>query len=99
MSCCVNDHKPRHASDLCWEVAFRDIIFHLSIGEVAITLDDVSCLMHLPIKGSLLDNERIEKEEVVDMMVTYLDDNHGKAAKEEAHTRGAHARFNFAKYL
>jgi hypothetical protein len=30
--------------------------FHLSAGEITMTLDNVSCLFHLPIKGCLLDH-------------------------------------------
>ena len=30
--------------------------FHLLVGEMTITLDDVPCLLHLPIMGSFLDH-------------------------------------------
>lgn len=69
--------------------------FHLLIGEMTTTLDDVSCLMHLPIRGRLLDHRRMGREEAFDIMVTHLGDDPGKAAKKEANTRGAHARFSF----
>lgn len=50
--------------------------FHLPIGDMTITLDDVSCLLHLPIRGRLLDHKNIGREEVVDMMVTHLGVDH-----------------------
>ncbi|XP_058734878.1 protein MAIN-LIKE 1-like [Vicia villosa] len=33
--------------------------FHLHVGELTITLHNVACLLHLPIKGRLLDHSRI----------------------------------------
>lgn len=66
---------------------------------MTITLDDVSCLLHLSIKGRLSDHRRTRKKEVVDMMVTYLGTHPGKDAKEAVNTRGAHARFVFGKAL
>lgn len=62
-----------------------------------ITLDDVSCLMHLPIKVRLLDHGRIEREEGFDMMVRHLGADPAKAAHEAQETRGAYARFSFWK--
>jgi hypothetical protein len=35
--------------------------FHLPIGEVGITLDDVQCLLHLPIMRPFLNYERMRK--------------------------------------
>lgn len=37
--------------------------FHLALCEMSITLDDVSCLLHLPIKEKLLDHKMIGKDE------------------------------------
>lgn len=37
-----------------------------------INLDDVSCLLYLLIRGTLLDHERVGREEWVDLMVTLL---------------------------
>jgi hypothetical protein len=31
--------------------------FHLPVGEMTITLDDVSCLLHIPISGKMLNHE------------------------------------------
>nr|ABD28640.2 hypothetical protein MtrDRAFT_AC149130g59v2 [Medicago truncatula] len=40
----------------CESMAFNDSkIFHLLIGEIIATLDDLSCLLHLPIEGQLLE--------------------------------------------
>ncbi|MCI58466.1 serine/threonine-protein phosphatase 7 long form-like protein, partial [Trifolium medium] len=32
------------------------ISFHMPSGEMTVTLDDVRCLLHFPIKGRLLDH-------------------------------------------
>lgn len=61
MSIYISDHKPRHADGFCREVTLKDVIFPLHIGEITTTFNDVSCLMHLPIKGKLLDHERISE--------------------------------------
>jgi len=39
--------------------------FHLLFGEMTMTLDDVSCLLHLPIDGMLLSNASISRDEAV----------------------------------
>ncbi|XP_058751706.1 uncharacterized protein LOC131624809 [Vicia villosa] len=36
---------------------------HLLHGEVTITLDDIACLLHIPIRGTLLCHGRMTKEE------------------------------------
>lgn len=44
--------------------------FHLPIGEMTITFDHVSFLLHLPIIERLLDHSRISKLEALGLMVT-----------------------------
>ena len=47
--------------------------FHLSVGEMSITLDDVACLMHIPIEGRMLDHRKKVSQVIgVDLMVAYL---------------------------
>jgi len=47
--------------------------FYLSMEEMTITLDDVSCLLHLPIKGMLLDHDvLVSRTNALDMMVEFL---------------------------
>lgn len=69
--------------------------FHLSICEVTITMDGVSCLLHFPIMGKILDHERLGREEANEMMVTYL----GFDPNEVADIKGACARFKFFEEL
>jgi len=44
--------------------------FHLSIEEMTMTLNDVTCMLHLHIKGRLLDHDvPLFKDETVDFIV------------------------------
>lgn len=67
--------------------------FHLPIREITINLDDVSCLLHLPIRQKLLDHKRLDREEASEMLVTYLGADPTKAENEVADTKCAHSRF------
>jgi len=40
--------------------------FHLPFGEMTVTLDDVSCLLHLPIDGMLLPHVSKSRDEAVE---------------------------------
>lgn len=56
--------------------------FHIPHGEISITLDDVLCLLHLPIRGRLLDHSRITRYDALEMMVDYLGTDPYDALKE-----------------
>jgi hypothetical protein len=73
--------------------------FHVLFGEMTVTLDDVSCLLHLPIDGMFLANESISRDDVVEMMIQYLGSNPGDAIEEVTDTRGSHARFNYLRRI
>lgn len=55
---------------------------------MSITLDDVSCLIHLQIRGGLIDHERITKDETLEMMVDYLGTKPREEKEELDKTRG-----------
>ncbi|GAU50345.1 hypothetical protein TSUD_409300 [Trifolium subterraneum] len=46
--------------------------FHMPVGENTVTLNDVSCLLHLPLEGRLLDHSSISKVDGIDLMVNLL---------------------------
>ncbi|XP_050902789.1 protein MAIN-LIKE 1-like [Lathyrus oleraceus] len=73
--------------------------FHLPHGEMSITLDDVSHLLHLPIGERFLDNGRITKDEAIEIVVEYLGADPEKAMNEVDRSRGAHARFEFLRNI
>src|SRR3954464_5537319 len=67
--------------------------FHLPVGEMMITLHDVQCLLHLPIRGPLLTHSKIQRVEAIDWMMLYLGMEHEVAHFECATTSGPHVRF------
>jgi len=73
--------------------------FHLPFGEMTMTLDDVSCLLNLPIDGMLLDHKSISRGDVVDMMIRYLGSNPGDAIEEVTDPKGSHARFSYLRRI
>jgi len=58
--------------------------FHLPFREMAVTLDDVSCLLHLPIDDMLLSHETITRDDAVDSMVMHLGSDSGRAGNESS---------------
>lgn len=48
---------------------------------MSIELNDVSCLLHLSIKGRLLDHNKINIDDTLEMMVDYLRANLGDAMR------------------
>ncbi|XP_058726900.1 protein MAIN-LIKE 1-like [Vicia villosa] len=69
--------------------------FHLSHSEITITLDDVACLLHLPISGTLIGHGRLTKKEAMEMLIEELDVDLHDALEEVERIRGAHVRFSF----
>ncbi|XP_058732822.1 protein MAIN-LIKE 1-like [Vicia villosa] len=69
--------------------------FHPPHGEITITLDDVACLLHLPIRGTLLCHSWLTKAEAQDMLIAELGADPDDALEEVERTRGAHVRFRF----
>ncbi|XP_058783887.1 protein MAIN-LIKE 1-like [Vicia villosa] len=68
--------------------------FHLPHGEITITLDDVACLLHLPIRDTLLGHGRLMKVEAMEMLIAELGCDPNDGLEEVERTRGAHVRFH-----
>ncbi|CAK8566905.1 unnamed protein product [Lathyrus sativus] len=68
---------------------------HLLHDELTVTLDDISCLLHIPIRGTLLRHGRMTKENVREMLVEELGTDPLDALEEVDKTREAHVRFSF----
>jgi len=73
--------------------------FHLPFGEMTVTLDDVACLLHLPIDNMLLSQGTITRDEAVELMETYLGSSTGDALKEVEKTKGAHCQFGYLERI
>lgn len=46
--------------------------FHLPLGETTIALDDVACLLHIPVEGKPIQSMGYEMEQAVNIVSTYL---------------------------
>src|SRR3954463_7965713 len=68
--------------------------FHLPVGEMTITLHDVQCLLHLPIRGPLLHHSQIQRVEAIEWMVDYLGMDPNMADYEYQATSETHIRFS-----
>ncbi|XP_058750743.1 protein MAIN-LIKE 2-like [Vicia villosa] len=73
--------------------------FHFSVGELTITLYDVVCLLHLPIRGRLYDHSRIQRVEAIEWMVDYLGMNPYMADYECKIANEAHVKFSTLEEL
>jgi hypothetical protein len=72
--------------------------------EMTMTLDNVSCLLHLPIQGTLIDRIGMSRPDGVDIMVELLGADVDKADKQGWKTNDARAHFSrlreiFKKHL
>ncbi|KAI5442859.1 protein MAIN-LIKE 1 [Lathyrus oleraceus] len=65
--------------------------FHMSFGEMSITLDDVSCLLHLPIRGIFWSPQDVTEEVVVD----YLGVSQGEAQSHVCSSRGSYYKLKW----
>ncbi|XP_058748402.1 protein MAIN-LIKE 1-like [Vicia villosa] len=71
--------------------------FHLPHGDITITLDDIACLLHIPIRGTLLSHGKLMKEEPREMLIMELGVNPEDALEEVEGTCEAHVRFHFLR--
>jgi hypothetical protein len=68
--------------------------FHLTFGEMTIILDDVACLLGIPITGRLLLDKELKREEGIEMMQVDLLFTAEATAKEVARQCAAHISFS-----
>ncbi|XP_068461603.1 protein MAIN-LIKE 2-like [Phaseolus vulgaris] len=68
--------------------------FHLHVGELTMTLDDVSNLLHLPIIGKFYMYPSLDAAAATDLLVDSLRVDRGVAAAETRYCRGGHMRLN-----
>ncbi|KAJ1435828.1 Aminotransferase-like, plant mobile domain [Sesbania bispinosa] len=71
--------------------------FHLPVGEMTITLDDVFTLLLLPVIGRLLSLPALGKDEGKQLLVSALKVSHEDAFIETEITRGAYARLSWLR--
>ncbi|KAH1196750.1 Protein MAIN-LIKE 1 [Glycine max] len=71
--------------------------FHLLVGELTITLDDVSSILHLSITGALHSFHALSTEEARFLLTELLEVSAEEAKAETALTRGAYVRLGWVR--
>ncbi|KAL5126093.1 Protein MAIN-LIKE 1 [Glycine soja] len=71
--------------------------FHLPVGELTITLDDVSSILHLPIIGALHSFHALSTEEARFLFTELLEVSAEEARAETTLTRGAYVRLGWVR--
>ena len=71
--------------------------FHLPVGELTITLDDVSSILHFPITGALHSFHALSTEEARFLLTELLEVSAEEARAETALTRGAYVRLGWVR--
>ena len=73
--------------------------FHLPCGEMTITLDDVSSLLHIPVTGTLIPWDKPNQADAVLLMTTYLGMTVEDAIQETSDIKSGAIRFNTLEEL
>ena len=71
--------------------------FHLPVGELTITLDDVASLLHLPIIGTFHSFEPLHINKAVLMLVELLEVSGEEARAETTQCHGAYVRLSWLR--
>ena len=71
--------------------------FHLPCGEMTITLDDVSTLLHIPVTGKFFSHPVMSRDLACALLVSLLGVSLGEAMVETSATRGAYVRFSWLR--
>ncbi|KAI5389248.1 hypothetical protein KIW84_074779 [Lathyrus oleraceus] len=69
--------------------------FHMPFGEMSITLDDVACLLHLPIRGIFWSPQDVTEELAVELAVDYLGVSQGQAQSHVRSCRGSYYKLEW----
>ncbi|KAH1246850.1 Protein MAIN-LIKE 2 [Glycine max] len=73
--------------------------FHLPVGELTITLDDVASLLHLPITGALHTFEPLVTLDAIGLLTELLEVSHEEATFETQQAGGSHVRLGWLRDL
>ena len=68
--------------------------FHLPVGEMTITLDDVSCLLHILVGGNLLFHESLSIHQGTKYLVNYLGLEFDESAAKTKRLRSAYITYD-----
>ncbi|GAU11793.1 hypothetical protein TSUD_75440 [Trifolium subterraneum] len=73
--------------------------FHLPIGEMGITLDDVQCLLHISIQWKFLNHVKISRPDGAQMLSSYLGIDEGDALDMFATLKGLYLTHSYVQGL
>ncbi|KAL5177546.1 Protein MAIN-LIKE 1 [Glycine soja] len=73
--------------------------FHLPVGELTITLDNVSSLLHLPISGAFHSFEALSVDKAVFLLMELLEVFGEEARAETVRARGAYVRLSWVREI
>ncbi|GAU44901.1 hypothetical protein TSUD_137330 [Trifolium subterraneum] len=73
--------------------------FHLPIGEMGITLDDVQCLLHISIQGKFLNHRKISRPDGAQMLSSFLGIDERDAMSMFATLNGPYLRHTYVAKL
>ncbi|XP_028246827.1 protein MAIN-LIKE 1-like [Glycine soja] len=73
--------------------------FHLPVGELTITLDDVSSLLHLPISGAFHSFKALSVDKAVFLLMELLEVSGEEARAETVRARGAYVRLSWVREI
>ena len=74
--------------------------FHFPIGETSITLDDIACLLHIPIEWRMLNHPKnVSQVTGVELLVAYLGVPQNEAVKNCKDEYGAYISYKVLKKL
>jgi len=91
-------HAMMHA--LCERWHTETSSFHLPMGEMTITLDDVYNLLHIPIKGRMLEHdEAMDRDRGLDLMIRLLGMSEVDARAEARTESAGHISYPTLKRL
>ena len=71
--------------------------FHLPVGEMTITLDDVSSILHIPIVGQFPTYEVLSHDEANDLLIELLGVSETQANEELKESRGPQVRMSWLR--
>ncbi|KAJ1416098.1 Aminotransferase-like, plant mobile domain [Sesbania bispinosa] len=71
--------------------------FHMPVGEMTITLDDVNSLLHIPVHGRFFFLPSLGKDEAKELLVTLLGVSYSDAHEEIEYTRGPSVRLSWLR--
>ncbi|RZB70881.1 Protein MAIN-LIKE 1 [Glycine soja] len=97
IDCSVITGDPRLISAFVERWHSETSTFHLPVGELTITLDDVSSILHLPITGALHSFHALSTEEAIFLLTELLEVSAEEARAETALTRGAYVRLGWVR--